>query len=89
MWVIRTMLLVVLGAFLGADSLLLRQRRKYSRLTENRAINITLVAAHLAITWALVTLPPAAGWNTRPDRLQARAVCVGFAALGVALPPPS
>ncbi len=66
MWAIRTMLWVVLGGLVGVDSLLLRHRKKYPRLSESRTFNIALVAAHLVITFALVTLPPAGGWNARP-----------------------
>ncbi len=85
MWVIRTMLLVVLGALVGADSFLLRYRKKYPRLVENRIINIAIVVAHLVVTYALVTLPPAAGWNARPVWLQDKSVCGGFVATGAAL----
>jgi protein-S-isoprenylcysteine O-methyltransferase Ste14 len=85
MWTIRLTLLVTLGAFLGVDSLLLRHRKKYSRLAENRAANIAIVAAHLVVTFALVTLPPARGWNARPGWLCQEGVRIGFAALGAAL----
>ncbi len=56
-----------------------------SNLVENRAINIAIVAIHLIVTCALVTLPPAAGWNARPDWLRPRTIGVGFAATGVSL----
>ncbi|OHB65789.1 MAG: hypothetical protein A2Y76_07890 [Planctomycetes bacterium RBG_13_60_9] len=85
MWMIRAMLLVLLGTFVGVDFFLLRRREKYSNIVENRAINITIVAAHLIVTYALVALPPAAGRNARPGWLQSRAVCIGFAAAGAAL----
>lgn len=85
MWTIRVTLLVTLGAFLGVDSFLLCHRKKYSRLAENRAVNIALVAAHLVVTFALVTLPPAGGWNARPGWLCQGGVRIGFAALGAAL----
>jgi protein-S-isoprenylcysteine O-methyltransferase Ste14 len=85
MWVIRITLLVVLGALVGVDSFLLRYRKKYSRLVESRAVNIAIVVAHLVVTYTLVTLPPAAGWNARPDWLQHTAVRVGFAATGTSL----
>lgn len=85
MWVIRAMLLVLLGTFIGIDSLLLRRREQYPKLVENREINIAIVAAHLAVTCALATLPPAAGWNARPDWLRPGTVCAGFAAVGAVL----
>jgi len=42
MWAIRTMLWVVLGGLVGVDSLLLRHRKKYPRLSESRTFNIAL-----------------------------------------------
>ena len=85
MWVIRVSLLVVLGVLVGADSFLLRHRKEYSRLAESRAVNIALVAAHLVVTFALVALPPAGGWNARPNWLHQEGVRIGLAALGAAL----
>jgi protein-S-isoprenylcysteine O-methyltransferase Ste14 len=85
MWTIRVTLLVTLGAFLGVDAFLLCRRKKYSRLAENRAVNIAIVAAHLVVTFALVTLPPAGGWNARPGWLCQGGVRIGFAAIGAAL----
>ncbi|MBM4028499.1 MAG: isoprenylcysteine carboxylmethyltransferase family protein [Planctomycetes bacterium] len=85
MWVIRIVLLVMLGAMVGADSLLLRHRRKYARLARSRVVNVALVTAHLAVTFALVTLPPAGGWNARPGWLRPGTVCVGFGAVGAVL----
>ncbi len=66
MWAIRAMLLVVLGALVGAGSFLLRHRKKYPRLAESRALNIALVAVHPIVMSSLVTLPPAGGWYARP-----------------------
>ncbi|OHB62885.1 MAG: hypothetical protein A2Y76_06430 [Planctomycetes bacterium RBG_13_60_9] len=85
MWAIRVTLLALLGAFVGADSFLLRHRREYSRFAENTALNIALVVAHLVVTCALVTLPPAKGWNARPGWLQDGGVYIGFAATGATL----
>ncbi len=85
MWVIRVILLILLAAFVGLAALLMRRRERYSRVVENRAINIALVAIDLVITCALVTLPPAAGWHARPDWLRPGAVRVGFGAAGTAL----
>lgn len=85
MWALRTILLVLLGAFVGIAAFLLQRRGQYPRVVENRAVNIALVAIALAITCALVLLPPAAGWNARPDWLQPRTVGVGFAATGALL----
>ncbi len=85
MWAIRTMLLVVLGVLVGIDSLLLRHRKEYPRLSESRAVNITLVAVHVIVMSLLVTVPPAGGWGARPGWLQTRGVGLGFATMGAAL----
>jgi protein-S-isoprenylcysteine O-methyltransferase Ste14 len=85
MWAVRTMLLAGLGVLVGVDSFLICHRRKYPRLSESRAFNIALVATHVVIMGALVTLPPAGGWGTRPGWLQDRGVGIGFATLGTAL----
>lgn len=85
MWAIRAMLLVVLGALVGVDSFLLCHRKKYPRLSENRTLNIALVAVHLIVMSALVTLPPTDGWDARPGWLQDKGVCIGFVTLGAAL----
>jgi protein-S-isoprenylcysteine O-methyltransferase Ste14 len=85
MWMIRGTLLTVLGALVGFDSVLFRHRKKYPRLSESRALNITLVAVHLITMCALVALPPAGGWDARPGWLQDKGVCLGFATMGAAL----
>ncbi len=85
MWVIRVILLVLLGAYVGLAALLIRRRQQCSGVVESRTVNIALVAIDLVITCALVTLPPAAGWNARPDWLRAGSVRVGFGAAGMAL----
>jgi protein-S-isoprenylcysteine O-methyltransferase Ste14 len=85
MWMIRAILLALLGAYVGLAALLIRRRERYSRIVENRVSNIALVAIDLVITCALVTLPPAAGWHARPDWLRPGAVRVGFGAAGTVL----
>ena len=54
-------------------------------MSESRALNIALVAAHLIVMCALVTVPPAGGWGARPGWLQDKGVCFGFATIGAAL----
>ena len=85
MWTIRVMLLIALGTLVAVDSFLICHRRRYPRLSESRALNIALVAAHLIVMCALVTLPPAGGWGARPHWLQDKGVCLGFATMGAAL----
>jgi len=85
MWAIRIMLLVVLGALVGVDSFLLCHRKRYPRLSENRALNIALVTVHLIVMSALVTLPPAGGWGARPGWLQDKGLCIGFVTIGTTL----
>jgi len=85
MWTIRATLLIALGTLVGVDSFLVRQRKKHPRLSESRAFNIALVAVHVIVMCALVTLPPAGGWGARPGWLQNKIICFGFAAMGAAL----
>lgn len=85
MWPIRIALLVILGALVYIDSFLLRSRTKYSRLVENKALNIAIVAAHLVVTCAVVILPPAERSSARPDWLRHEDTSVAFITLGAAL----
>jgi protein-S-isoprenylcysteine O-methyltransferase Ste14 len=84
-WTIRVTLLIALGTLVSVDSFLIRRRKKYPRLSESRALNIALVAVHMIVMCALVTLPPAGGWGARAGGLQGKGVCIGFLTMGTAL----
>jgi protein-S-isoprenylcysteine O-methyltransferase Ste14 len=85
MWIIRFILLGVLGASICVDPYLYRHREKYRGLVENKIFNITVVIVCHALCYLIVGLPPAGGWNARPDWLGYRSVCIGFPVIGLLL----
>ena len=85
MWIIRFILLGVLAAWDGIGSYLYRHRSRYERLLENRIFNITDVILWNCLCYLIVGLPPAGGWNLRPDWLESRSVCIGFPVIGLLL----
>ena len=85
MWIIRFILLGVLGASICVDPYLYRHRSRYERLVENRIFNITVVIVWNLFCYLIVGLPPAAGWNFRPDWLEYRSVRIGFPVIGLLL----
>ncbi|UCG55930.1 MAG: isoprenylcysteine carboxylmethyltransferase family protein [Phycisphaerales bacterium] len=85
MWIVRFILLGVLGVLVWLDSFLLRRRRQYSGLVENRIFNVGIVITHLAASYLVVILPPSGGWAARPAWMQHPNVCVAFATVGSAL----
>ncbi len=85
MWIIRFILLDVLAAWDGIGSYLYRRRSRYERLLENRIYNITAVIAWNCLCYLIVGLPPAGGWNLRPDWLEYKSVCIGFPVIGLLL----
>ena len=85
MWIIRFILLGVLGALICFDPYLYRHRRRYERLLENRIYNITVVIVWLLSCYLIVGLPPARGWNLRPDWLVYQSVRIGFPVIGLLL----
>lgn len=84
MWIVRLILLGVLGLLVWLDSFLLRRRGQYSGLVENRIFNIGVVVAHLAVSYLVVVLPPSGGWHARPAWSRDPSVRVGFAVIGSA-----
>ncbi|MHC4705532.1 MAG: methyltransferase family protein [Planctomycetota bacterium] len=85
MWIIRFILLGVLGASSCLDPYLYRHREKYRGLVENKIFNIALVTVCHALCYLIVGLPPAGGWNARPVWLGYRSVCIGFPVIGLLL----
>ncbi len=85
MWIIRFILLGVLGVWDGIGSYLYIHRSRYERLLENRIYNITAVIAWNCLCYLIVGLPPAGGWNLRPDWLGYQSVRIGFPVIGLLL----
>ena len=85
MWTIRFILLGVLGASVCVDPYLYRHRRQYEGLFENRIFNITVVVVWNSFCYLIVGLPPAGGWNLRPDWLGYQSVRIGFPVIGLLL----
>lgn len=85
LWIIRFILLGVLGASVCVDPYLYRHRSRYERLVENRIFNITVVIVWNCLCYLIVGLPPAGGWNLRPDWLEYQSVRIGFPVIGLLL----
>lgn len=85
MWIIRFILLGVLGVWDGIGSYLYKYRSRYERLLENRIYNITGVIVWNCLCYLIVGLPPAGGWNLRPDWLEYKSVRIGFPVIGLLL----
>ena len=85
MWIIRFMLLGVLGASICGDPYLYRHRRRYEKLLENSVFNITFVIVCHCFCFLIVGLPPAGGWNLRPNWLGYQSVRIGFPVIGLLL----
>ncbi len=85
MWTIRFILLGVLGASICVDPYLYRHRSRYAKLVENRIFNIAGVIVGNSFCYLIVGLPPAGGWNLRPDWLGYQSVRIGFPVIGLLL----
>ena len=85
MWIIRFILLGVLGASICVDPYLYRHRSRYAKLVENRIFNIAGVIVGNSFCYLIVGLPPAGGWNLRPDWLGYQSVRIGFPVIGLLL----
>ena len=85
MWIIRFILLGVLGASICVDPYLYRHRSRYEGLLENRTYNITAVIVWNLFCYLIVGLPPAGGWNLRPDWFEYQTVRIGFPVIGLLL----
>jgi protein-S-isoprenylcysteine O-methyltransferase Ste14 len=85
MWILRFILLGALGIFDFASPYLYRYREKYRELLENNIFNITLVIVYHCLCYLIVILPPAGGWDARPDWLEYQSVRIGFPVIGLLL----
>ncbi len=85
MWIIRLILLGVLGAWSCVGAYLYRHRSRYAKLVENRIFNIAGVIVGNSFCYLIVGLPPAGGWNARPVWLQHTSICIGFPVIGLLL----
>ncbi len=85
MWIIRFILLGVLGAWSCVSSYWYRHRSRYEGLLENRTYNITAVIVWNFFCYLIVGLPPAGGWKLRPDWLGYQSVRIGFPVIGLLL----
>ena len=85
MWIIRFILFGVLGVWDGIGAYLLRHRSRFERLLESKTYNITGVIVWNCLSYLIVGLPPAGGWNLRPDWLEYRSVRIGFPVIGLLL----
>lgn len=84
-WVIRFILLGALAAWDGIGSHLYKNRSRYEGLLESKIYNITAVIVWNCLCYLIVGLPPAGGWNLRPDWLEYRSVRIGFPVIGLLL----
>jgi len=82
MWTIRFIMIGVLGAMVCVCWHLLKHRNRYEGLLENKFFNIMLVIVYNCLSYLIVVLPPAGGWNSRPDWWEYRSVRIGFAVTG-------
>ena len=85
MWILRFILLGVLGALDYVSAYLCRYREKYRGLLENKIFNIALVIVYHCLCYLIVVLPPAGGWDARPVWLRHISVCIGFTIIGLLL----
>ena len=85
MWIIRFILLGVLGIYCCVDLYSYRYHSRYGRLLENIIFNITTVIVGHVLCYLIVGLPPAEGWNARPVWLGYRSVSIGFPVIGLLL----
>jgi len=85
MWIARLILLGALAAMTSIDFYMLRQRRRHGKAIENWLFNVLGVAAYNACCYLIATLPPAGGWDHRPDWLMHPDVRIGFVAAGSVL----
>ena len=84
MWAIRFILLGVLGAMVWVAWVMLRRRSQYARLLEGGPFNYAFVAVYNVLSWLIMVLPPAGGWDSRPDWMQYPAIRIGFGVIGPA-----
>jgi len=85
MWTIRFIMIGMLGAMVCVCWHLLKHRSRYEGLLENKFFNIMLVIVYNCLSYLIVVLPPAGGWNSRPDWMEYRIFRIGFAVTGSVL----
>jgi protein-S-isoprenylcysteine O-methyltransferase Ste14 len=82
MWITRFSLLAVLAALVGFFSYLMRDRKRYERILENRTVNLLLVTAYNLLCYLIVVLPPAGNGITPAAFMRSTTIRYGFPALG-------
>ncbi len=85
MWIIRFILLAVLVAFEGIASYLHRYSNRYEKLFKSKIFNTVLVIVYNFLCYLIMILPPARGYNARPDWLEYQTVGIGFPVIGLLL----
>jgi protein-S-isoprenylcysteine O-methyltransferase Ste14 len=85
MWVIRFSLFAILGVLVGGFACLLRDRKRYERILENRIANLWLVIAYNLLCYLIVALPPASNAIPAPAFMQSTSVRYGFPVIGSVL----
>lgn len=85
MWTIRFVLLGLLAAIELGLLWLCRRREKYRPILENTTLNIVVVVLGHCLYYLIAVLPPAGGWNSRPDLLLHTSVQIGFPVVGLLL----
>ena len=85
MWIIRLILLGVLGIYCCVDLYSYRYHSRYGKLLENSLFNITTVILAHVLCYLIVILPPAGGWNARPAWVGYQSVRIGFPVIGLLL----
>ena len=85
MWTIRFVLLGLLTAIEFGVLWLCRDRERFRAILENTSLNIAIVVLGHCLYYLMAVLPPAGGWNSRPDFLLHTNVQFGFLVVGLLL----
>lgn len=85
MWAIRFTMLAVLGVMVGVFGYLLKNRKKYERVLEDRIVNLGLVIAYQLFCYLMVVLPSAKNGIFSTTFLLDPLVRFGFTVMGCVL----
>jgi len=69
----------------SVDFYMVSHRKRHERVIENWAFNVLFVVAYVACCYLIAALPPAGGWDHRPDWLTYPGARAGFVAAGSVL----